>query len=184
MSLFGFTNENLSNVNNNISTELLISKQTKTVQLTSYGVESQRLLISDGLRFTNGILPSGDFVLTATTDEKEWTLNPYYEGGSMSLIGNRVGQMCFLYIHLVNNTEKRWDCKEALFVKVPETFRPQTQVSFAVQETTNEMGTPPKCVNHACVVFDEKTKSVYIATATGWWEPGEIIFGSISYFKA
>jgi hypothetical protein len=129
---------------------------------------------------TNGMRSDGNFILSATTDQSEWTLNPSFDLlNPCVLVGNKIGQICNLYFYGKNISEQQLDLSVPLFTFIPESFQPHTQVSCALQSQKDDITSK---ISSACITLDENTHSVFISNSTGYWEPNETIFGTFTYF--
>ena len=140
--------------------------------------------VDDASTVTGGIQSTGNFILKATTDLSEWTFGPGLEAqiSPAVLIGNRVGQLCYLYISLTNNSGGSIVLTSPIFTSIPHAFNPGTQtMCFIPMSITPSI--PYDILVPFALVFNASDQCVYINGNAGSWNNGDTIVGSISYFR-
>jgi hypothetical protein len=118
-----------------------------------------------------GIQSNGDFILSATTSESEWSSPHLFSTRVIS--GNRIGQICQIYIELTSSSTI--SNGDILFTKVPDSFWPKTKVCCQVSVWNGSSMIP------ATLTFNPPTNQILYFGQT--WNPSETLTGTIMYLR-
>jgi hypothetical protein len=123
-----------------------------------------------------GFQSNGDFLIKSSTTLNEWSINPLIRSVNNNnniLIGNRIGQICYLYISLSNSTPHTLEPHTSLFLDIPLEFRPGTMVVCPIALWKSEVSPL-----FTTLIINPQTNYVYLSSP---FAPGDMIGGTISY---
>jgi len=178
--------------NNIVSSGKVVANEVYCQSIHTSGLETNELyckgiamidnlIISNDGAITGGLQANGNFLLKATTDIQDWTINPILNFDPKVLVGNKVGQLCHLFISLTNNTGGSINISTPIFTSIPHQFQPGTLVVCpAILSATSAC--PYEMIAPVSIVFDTHTKQVFVTSPVPW-QDGVTLIGSINYFR-
>jgi len=120
-----------------------------------------------------GIRATGDFLLTATTSERDLGWRSSWDWEHRVIAGNRIGQWCSVYWELT--PRNGIPSGSTLFSALPETFDPHTKTACAVSVCDG------LAVHAGVVIFQPQTRDVRY---WGHWPAHATLMATLQYFRA
>lgn len=202
MSLFQSKDMNVSSaiiqrdaiIGNRCSANIMATRELYTNTITTTDFISNGVSMVNDLMVINkkinqvqgGITGNGNFVIKSTTTLTDWGTNaPILHGAHLgapvgstsSLTGNRVGQLCVLYLHLIFENDYDLSSGIPLFSHIPASFAPGTQVSHPL---TLECGDRSEI---EYVTFNMNSSQAQLRSTRTIIPQNSTLYGTITYFN-